>query len=98
MQATTATNISIKKINIAQRLFALDDASLLDKVEQLLNSKEATHQIQQYAEVPTKTNIDALLAAQAYSTQKLINVSLAWDYTYWNEEPLEELLQTLSDL
>lgn len=87
--------IEAKKIQLTQRLLRLENLKVLNEVEQLLNKLESHNWLVNYVEIPSRTNIQTLVAEQQYNPMGLPKVMQNWDFDFWAKDPLDELLSEL---
>lgn len=105
-------SITIKKRNLAQKLFQIDDNQLLDEitfaVEQtiakykgtIVQEKEETEleKLHRRAKEPTPYHIplEQVAKEQGYSTKKFLEAMDNIDHSLFEDETLEEMLNALS--
>lgn len=87
-------NVAAKQVQLAKTGLQIENPQMLKEVEAFLEQKLARNGLSTFAEpVANHTNLRELVTEQGYQLEDFAKAAQDWDYQFWNEAPLEELLQ-----
>lgn len=87
-------NVAAKQVQLAKTVLQIENPQVLKEVEAFLEQKLAGKGLTAFAEpIAEQTSLAQLAAEQGYHLNDFIQAAQDWDYQFWNEEPLAELLQ-----
>lgn len=87
-------NVAAKQVQLAKTVLQIENPQVLEAVEAFLQQRLAGNSMTTFVEpIAARTDLTQLAAEQGYHLEDLVEAAQDWDYQFWNEEPLEALLQ-----
>lgn len=87
-------NVAAKQVQLAKTVLQIENPQVLEAVEVFLEQKLGGNGLATFLEsIAERTDLMQLAAEQGYHLEDVVEAAQDWDYAFWNEEPLEELLQ-----